>query len=690
MRKILRLDVETYSETDLKKCGSARYFADSHFQIMLTSYKYIVDGLAGPTVCVDHMAGEELPDSVRFDLEDPMVTKTAFNAAFEIGAFESEFDTVLDPAQWHCTMVHALSLGLPGDLAGVGKVMRAKVQKDFRGWALIRFFCMPCKATKKNGGRTRNLPAHDPDRWALFKQYNAIDVDSEHEIATRLEKQPVSDLEWHHYAMDHRMNRAGVRVDLRLVDQAIALEARVKEKLTAQAVQLTGLANPNSVAQLKTWLSKELDEEVKTLNKESIPKLISMSSLDDRTVEKVLTLRMQLGKSSVSKYHAMKRAAGADARLRGMIQFYGAGRTGRGAGRLVQVHNLRKNGMSIGWLDPLDPRADEKGWVYFDELDFARDLLLAGDFDTFEAMWDDPLDILSQLVRTAIIADEGCVFCPVDFSAIEARWLAWAAGEKWRLEVFRTHGKIYEASAAAMFNVPMASITKASPYRAKGKIAELALGYQGGEGALLRMGALEMGLELHELNPLKEAWRAANLKIAGQSYKGQEPGLWELLNTAALECVMHKTPRDVVKGMRFRYANAGLFFRLPSGRELCYVQPKIEEGDYGPEVTFWGQNQMTKQWEKQKLYGGRITENADQANCRDLLYYKMKRMEEEGLHDAIRFHVHDEAVPCFKIAEAGDKLKRVQAIFDEEVPWAPGLPLCGDGFMTPYFRKDDG
>ena len=673
--KVLRLDVETYSSVDLKKAGAACYFASPDFELLLTSYKYVVDGVPQPTVVVDHMAGQPLPAQVLLDLVSPDVIKTAWNAAFEINAFERHLGVDLDPAQWRCSMVHALSMGLPGDLAGAGRVMHAKIQKDPRGWGLIRFFCIPCKPTKKNGERTRNLPKHDPERWALFRSYNLDDVEAEHEIASRLEKHPLPAIEWVHYALDHRMNKTGVKVDLQLIDNAIELEGLVKKKLTRRAVALTGLSNPNSVAQLKRWLSTELDEEVTALTKADIPPLIEVSVLSDNDVAEVLTLRQQLGKSSVSKYHAMRRAAGADSRLRGMIQFYGAGRTGRAAGRLVQPHNLRKNSM---------PHLDD-----FDELDYARALLREGDFETFEMMWADPLDVLSQLVRTAIVADDGCVFAPVDFSAIEARWLAWAADEEWRLDVFRSHGRIYEASAAAMFNVPIESITKGNPYRAKGKVAELALGYQGGEGALIRMGALKMGLELEELNPLKDAWRAANLKISGQSYKGQEPGLWEQLNNACLRCVTTKQPQDVVKGLAFRYESGGLFMRLPSGRELCYVKPTVEDGDYGPEIRFWGQNQMTKQWEHQKLYGGRLTENADQASSRDLLYHKLVRLEEEGLYHAVRFHVHDEVVPSFKIADAPRLLQRVQDIFQEEVPWAPGLPLRGDGFITPYFRKDD-
>jgi DNA polymerase len=680
--KVLRLDVETFSSVDLKKCGAAKYFESPDFEIMLCSYKYIIDGIEGPTLCVDLLQGEKLPAQVLADLSDPAVEKTAFNAAFEIGAFEAHFGVTLDPAQWRCTMVHSLYSGLPGDLDGVCKALKTKVQKDFRGSALIRFFCCPVKATKKNNQRTRNFPRHDPERWALFKHYNIVDVECEHEVASRLTHIPIPELEWQHWALDQRMNKRGVRVDLQLVEQAIRADAIIKEKLFAQAVKLTGLQNPNSVAQLKKWLSEELDEEVTKVNKESIPKLISMSSLDDRTVEKVLTLRLQLGKTSISKYHTMKRAACIDGYIRGLTQFYGAGRTGRAAGRLVQLQNLRKNVLAAGFKEG-------KNWVPFDELNFARELLLRGDIETMELLWGDVLDILSQLVRTALLADVDCVFAPVDFSAIEARWLAWAADEKWRLDVFNTHGKIYEASAAQMFGVPIESITKASPLRQKGKVSELALGYQGGEGALVRMGALEMGLKIEELNPLKDAWRAANLKISGQSYKHQEPGLWELMNNAALRCLELRTPQDVVKGIRFRYATGVLFMRLPSGRELCYCKAKIKDGDYGPEVRFMGQNQLTRQWEEQKSYGGRWTENADQASSRDLLYYKLLRMEQEGLHSAVRFHVHDEAVPSVSIHNAGDSLKRVQAIFDEPVPWAPGLPLRGDGFLTPYFRKDD-
>lgn len=691
MGVVLRLDVETFSRVDLKKAGAAKYFEDEQFEILLTSYKYVVDGVAQPTILVDHMAGEDLPLTVRADLSNPAVIKTAFNAAFEIGAFEAHYDIELDVTQWRCTMVHALYCGMPGDLGGVGRVLRVNAQKDFRGSAGIRFFCVPCKPTKKNDMRVRNYPHHDLARWKLFCDYNIRDVDSEHEVASRLECVPVPELEWHHWFMDMRMNRRGVRVHVELARAAVEVDTIVKEKLTARAIQLTGLKNPNSVKQLKEWLTEEIDEEVVDLNKTTLPRYIDFADGKEggERAAEVLRLRQQLGKTSVTKYQTMLRAVCSDGYIRGLTQFYGANRTGRAAGRLVQLQNLRKNAMSTGWKDPLDPRANDKGWVHFDELELARELLLARDWETIELFWGDVIDVLSQLVRTALLADEGCVFAPVDFSAIEARWLAWAAGEEWRLEVFRTHGKIYEASAAAMFKVPLESIGKASPLRAKGKIAELALGYQGGEGALLRMGAIEMGLKLEELNPLKDAWRAANLKISGVSYKDQEPGLWERFNDAALQAMRVGKSDEVAYGMRFRKANGILFLRLPSDRELCYCKPRLADGDFGPEVRFQGQNQMTKQWEEQKLYGGRITENADQASSRDLLYFKLRRLEEEGLHHAVRFHVHDEAVPSFKIDSSPAQLKRVQEIFAEEVKWAPGLPLRGDGFITPYFRKDD-
>lgn len=704
MRK-LRIDVETYSPVDLKKCGARKYVEHPDFEIILLSYKWIVNGYPLPTVCVDLANGEEIPDEVFDALTDPSVKKTAFNAAFEILTIGKHYGIELDRRQWECTMVHALYLGLPGSLAEVGNVMKAKVRKDFAGSSLIRVFCVPCKPTKKNGQRTRNLPEHDPERWAKFKHYNIIDVESEHEIAVRLERHPVPDIEWHRWCLDEAMNDAGVQVDLPLIDAAIELDARLRAEMNAEAVKLTGLQNPNSVKQLLKWLNEELedhlmpDQEITKLNKTTMPRIANFvagvvrpedTQTADR-VDRLLEIRKTLAKASVSKYHAMRRAATEKSRVHGVTQFYGANRTGRAAGRLVQLQNLRSNTLPSSFKDPSHPNADEKGMVEFDQLALARRLLRNRDFESLLMLWDNPMDILSQLVRTALVADDGHVFAPVDFSAIEARWLAWYAGEEWRLEVFRTHGKIYEASASQMFGIPIEKIGKNSIERKKGKVAELALGYQGGPAALERMGALDKGtgLQYSDLKPLVDLWRESNLKIAGRSYKGEEPGVWEEIEDAAIQCISTGKPVDVRHGVRFRIDAKILFLRLPSGRELAYCKPHLEEGAYGPQAAFFGRNQVTGRWEQQTSYGGRWIENIDQANCRDLLYHKLGRLEDVGLHTNMRFHVHDEAVPSIPLTGAPDTLKRIMDIFGEPVEWAPGLPLRGDGFLTPFFRKDD-
>lgn len=681
--RVLRIDIESFSSVDLKKCGAARYAASPDFEIMLFAYQWIDAGVKAPVVCVDLKSGERVPPGVYAALTDPAVKKTAFNAAFEIETIQAHYGIKLDPAQWECTMVHALYCGLPGGLGDVARVLKVSAQKDFRGSNLIRFFCIPCKPTKKNGQRKRNLPEHDPDRWALFKAYNSKDVEAEDAVADRLAKVPVPEREWHYWRLDLAMNARGVRVDLPLVRNAIAFDARIKADLTAKAIALTGIQNPASVKQLKAWLTEELDWEVTALNKATLPTVATIA-LDSEKATELLRLRAQLAKASVSKYAAMERAADEEGYIRGLTQFYGANRTGRAAARLVQHQNLRKNAM------PMKP---------IDELRFARNLLLAGAFELFCTLWDEPLDVLSQLVRTGLIADTDCIFAPVDFSAIEARKLAWAAREEWRLEVFRTHGMIYEASAAAMFHVPIESITRMidgkkvpgpnAHMRPKGKVAELALGYQGGEGALIRMGALEMGLKLEELDPIKVAWRAANQRIAGLSYRDEEPGFWERMNDAAMRALRLGGRHEVDWGIEFRKEHNILFMRLPAGRDLCYVKPSIKDGDYGPEIHFWGLDQVTKQWVEQKSYGGRWTENFCQASSRDLLYHKLALMEERGLHHYVRFHVHDEAVPSIPILGAQDTLKRIEDLFAEPVDWAPGLPLRGDGFLTPFFRKDD-
>ncbi len=594
MTRVLHIDVETFSSIDLKKCGAYRYVEADDFEIMLFGYKWVIDGVPQPRQVVDLLCGERVPDDVFAALTDPSVKKKAFNAAFEILTIGEHYGLALDPAQWQCTMVHALYCGLPGSLGEAAEVLKTKTRKDFRGIALIRVFCVPCKPTKKNGKRTRNYPHHDPERWALFKSYCGDDVDSEYDVESRLEKIPVPQIEWDRWVLDMRMNDHGVRVDLPLVESAIAIDAKLKENLVAEAIKLTGLQNPNSAAQLKKWLTTELEleKELTELNKHNRAYVQSLAGGNEKA-EKLLALREELAKASVSKYYAMLRAADENGYVRGLTQFYGAGRTGRAAGRLVQLQNLRKNAMAT---------------KPFDELLVARELVRSGDWETLQLLWGSPLDVLSQLIRTALIPDPDCIFAPVDFNAIEARKLAWAADEEWRLEVFRTHGMIYETSAGRMFNVPWETVKKGGvnvALRAKGKVAELALGYEGGAGALERMGALEMGLSYSELEDIKQQWRAANPAIAGKSYRGQRPGFWELMNEAAIRAVRTKKPQEVKHGIEFSVEHNVLKMRLPSGRHLCYIKPSLVDGDYGPEVNFWGQNQVTKQWEKQKSYGGR-------------------------------------------------------------------------------------
>jgi DNA polymerase bacteriophage-type len=682
MTRVLRIDVETYSGVDLIKCGAALYVRSPDFEVMLFAYKWVIDGVKHPTICVDLKAGESIPPDVFAALTDPGVLKTAWNAPFELATLGRHFGLALDPRQWECTMVHAMYCGLPGQLGQCAQVLKAKNQKDFRGSSLIKFFCLPCKATKKNGGRTRNLPEHDPERWALFKSYNIADVDCEDELSDRVAKIHVPPEEWTNWRLDYEMNERGVRVDLPLVRNAITFGGQLKEKLTARAVAICKLDNPNSVKQLKSWLSEELEIPILSLTKDDVPDLIDLARLRESEAAELLSIRQQLGKASTSKYDAMQRTSDKAGVIRGLTQFYGANRTGRAAGRLVQQQNMRRNDMPTGYIGAA-------GKVPFDELDHARALLRSGDFETIETLWDTPMDVLSQLVRTAFIPDRDHVFAPIDWSAIEARGLAWLADETWRLGVFKTHGKIYEASAAKMFGIPMSEITKKHPARQKGKVAELACGYQGGFGALIRMGALEMGLREDELQPIIDAWRAANLKISGQTYKDQPAGLWENLNEAALRVLRLGGCAELDHGVAFRKDKGMLLMRLPSGRELCYVKPSIAEGKYGPEVRFWGVSQLTKQWAEQKSYGGRFAENLVQAFARDLLYYKLRQLDAAGLHDAVRFHVHDEVVPSLPIIGAPEQQARVTDIFLSPVPWAPGLPLAADTFLTPYFRKDD-
>lgn len=688
---VLRIDLETFSDVDLKKCGVHRYVESPNFQIMLFGFKWG----SGPAHVIDLMAGEKIPPHVLEALQDPKVQKTAYNAAFELACLNRHLGYKLDATQWKCTSVHALYLGLPGNLADVGKVvgLPPEKQKMAVGWGLIRYFCIPCKPTKKNGMRTRNLPYHDPDRWQLFKDYCAGDVESEHAIAERLAKFPVPEKEWKLWHLDHRMMTRGVMLDRELVDMAILCDTEVRQRLTNEAIRLTGLSNPNSRNQLIAWLNEEMDDAplpVTDLTKKTVPVLLA--NTDSEIVKRVLALRQELAKTSVSKYHAMARAMCDDDCVRGLTQFYGANRTGRWAGRIVQVQNLPQNKLR--------------------DLDLARNLLKEGDFETLEMLFGNVPDTLSQLIRTAFIARPGTRFIPVDFSAIEARVIAWLAWCEWRLEVFKTHGMIYEASAATMFKVPIESIQYKGPdgkkhkgpnyhLRQKGKISELALGYQGGAGALKTMGALEMGLDEDELDPIKVTWREANHEIA--SFDQRNPGLWLKCDRASKEAVGRRTSVTVpVAGGRaklvFAYESGFMTIKLPSGRKLFYVKPRIEGEDLYREaanggrymiaragsLTYEGLDQKTKQWTRLPTYGGKLVENITQAIARDCLAESMLTLDDEG-YDQL-FTVHDEDV--MEMPYGRGSLEEAEEIMGRPIDWAPDLPLRGDGFETEYYMKE--
>lgn len=657
---MLSIDIETYSSIDLNKHGVYRYVEAEDFEVLLVGYA--VDD--GPVYVAELATGMQFPPEVLDALTDPNVIKTAWNAQFERVCLERylndlyaeaiELDLMepikLDPAQWRCSMVHAYYLGLPGSLDAAAKALKLDVQKDKAGASLIRYFSVPCKPTKSNGGRTRNLPEHDRQRWAQFADYCAQDVVVEREIRNALSKRPLPDREQRLWELDQRINARGVGLDMKLVSEAVACHNAYQSRLIDEAAILTGLDNPNSVSQLKTWLEAATLMEVESLNKRAVPEILAAT--DDALVHRVLELRAQLAKSSVKKYEAMQRTCCNDGRARGLVQFYGAGRTGRWAGRLIQVQNLPRNTM--------------------DNLDGARSLLRNGQHDALEMIFDDVSDVLSQLLRTAVVPSPGHSFLVADFSAIEARVIAWLAGEEWRLNVFRTHGKIYEASASQMFRVPIEGVD--SELRQKGKVAELALGYQGGPGALKSMGALEMGLTEEELQPLVDAWRAANPAIVK---------LWRDLNDAAMRAVGDGEYVELQHGLAFYYADGFLVIRLPSGRELHYMNPRIEpDPQFGRDgITYEGQ-EMGK-WQRLRTYGGKLAENVTQAVARDCLAEALLRLEDAGW--LVVMHVHDEVV--IETPVDADP-KAVCEIMSAPVEWAPVLPLAAAAFTCDYYQKD--
>ncbi len=652
----LNVDLETYSPEPLPKTGVHRYAEHPDFEILL--FGYSLDG--ADKQVIDLAQGETIPFDLEALLFSPNVLKTAFNAAFEIACLSAHFGRPLPAEQWQCTSVLALTLGLPGHLADVAVACKfpADRQKLAVGGSLIRFFCIPCKPTKRNGGRTRNLPHHDPVRWATFVEYCGQDVVVEAAIREKLIRWAPIPAEQRLWVLDQKINNRGWHVDRELVDAAIAIDATIKDRLTREFCALTGIAKATQVKKLRAWLDEEHDIATESLDKAAVAKLLG--AVQPEAVERALTLRQELSKSSVSKYQAIARSVCSDGCVRGLHQFYGAQRTGRWAGRLVQTQNLPKSTLSLA------------------ELTVARELVKRRDTDVIEAIFGDPLALLSELIRSAFCPPKGKATVVVDFSAIEAVVVAWAAGCEWRMEVFRTHGKIYEASAAAMFHVPLESIGKKSPLRQKGKIAELALGYHGSVGALITMGAIEMGIPLGDLQPLVDTWRAANPEIMT---------LGKDMERDAKACLRSKMAKGKPGKYLFRYSSGMLFLDLPSGRSLCYARPVIEKSDTGFwNITYDAPDPNTKQPGRVETYAGKLLENYTQAVARDCLAVALTRMDAAGFD--IRGHVHDEAVCVCDEADADRELARAIEIFAKPIPWAPGLPLKGDGFTSHFYRKD--
>ena len=655
----LSIDIETKSSVDIGKAGAYKYAQSPDFGILL--FAYSLDD--SPVRVIDLACGEKIPETIRLALMDPAVTKHAYNAAFEWYCLNrAGYQTPLE--QWKCTMAHGLYCGYTAGLDATGKAigLPQEKQKLATGKALIKYFCTPCKPTKANGGRTWNLPEHAPEKWELFKEYCGQDVVTEKAILRRLEMFPMPEEEEKLWQMDVRMNAYGVRVDTGLIDGALSIHKRSTDELSRKAAAITGLSNPNSTAQLLGWLRGQ-GMELPDLRKETVAETLDNPENLPEEVKTVLEIRQQLGKTSIKKYEAMKTAYCTDERVRGLTQYYGANRTGRWAGRMVQMQNLPRN--------------------YLKTLDYARKLVKAGNYEGVKALYGNVPDTLSQLIRTAFIPSEGHKFVVADFSAIEARVIAWLAGEQWVNEVFATHGKIYEATASQMFGVPVEKIVKGNPeysLRQKGKVATLALGYQGGVNSLISMGALGMGLTEEELPEIVDRWRQANPRIVD---------LWYQVGNAAL-AVMEPAQPQAVHGLVFAlegdllYGQSFLTVRLPSGRKLFYPKPFLKENQFGrPAVHYYTVGQQTRKWEVASTYGGKMVENIVQAIARDCLAETLKRIDARGLQ--VVFHVHDEVIID---APMETTVEEICGLMAEPIPWAPGLILRGAGFESSYYMKD--
>lgn len=660
----LSIDLETYSDVNLKKAGLYRYVQSPAFEILLFAYSF--DG--APTQVIDMAQGEKIPLEVIHALTDPQCLKHAYNAAFEWYCLSKYMGAQLPPSQWRDTMLHGLYAGYTAGLDATGRALGIPEdkQKLTTGKALIRYFCVPCKPTKSNGGRTRNYPHHDPEKWALFKTYNGQDVVAEMEIERRLSVFPVPDFVQKQWETDLLINARGVAVDMDFCEGALELGETIRAQLTDEAVQLSGLQNPNSVKQLARWLSAETGDDITTLRKETIKELLGRDNADH--VQRMLEIRQELGKTSTKKYDAIEAAVCDDGRVRGLLQFYGANRTGRWAGRLVQVQNL--------------PR------TYTEPLEFARELVKGRKLDALRTVYGSPNDTLSQLIRTAFVAAPGNVLIDADFSAIEARVISWLADEEWRLEVFRTHGKIYEASASQMFGVPLERIKKGNPeysLRQRGKVAELALGYQGGVPAMRQMdtGKLLADLPDEEIKDIVDKWRNTNPKIRNLWYSFNDAAIRVIQNGGSLRvrCCTFARECDCIRG------TTCMTISLPSGRKLYYVEPAVGENRWGgPSITYMGVNDKNK-WGRIETYGGKLVENVVQAIARDCLAQAIEHLEAAGL--PVVFHIHDEVVIDTAAFDTNDAmLDKVVKIMSTPIPWAEGLPLGADGWVGAFFKKD--
>lgn len=656
MQKTLSVDIETYSSVDLSKHGVYAYSESPDFEILMIAYS--VNGEPATVIDLKNDTHDGL-DLILMDfemlLEDPAVVKMAWNSNFERTCLAKHFNRPMKPKEWRCSMVNATRVGLPASLQKCGEVLNIEKAKDTAGKQLIRYFSVPCKPTKANGGRTRNLPSHDLEKWNAFLKYCARDVEAEMEIAQKIKAFEVSDFEQSLWSLDQMINDRGILLDTELVNGAVALDEKAKVEDTLRAKRLTGLDNPNSQQQLLKWFNDQ-GAAIENVQKDTIAGLTAHSNLK---VRQMAELRLDLSKTSVKKYTKMEMMACEDGRTRGLFQFFGASKTGRWAGRGVQIQNLTKH--------------NDKSLTDI-RLPIARDLIKAQDFDTLDLIFEESSqNLLSQLVRTAFIADQGKALYVSDFSAIEARVIAWYAQEKWRLQVFKTHGKIYEASASQMFSVPIEEITKDNPLRQKGKVSELALGYQGGVGALKSMGAIEMGLKEDELQGLVDTWRESNPQIVQ---------FWRALQTVAIELIQSREPQ-FTHGLKFYMKKGFMMIELPSGRSLAYPKPRLKQNKWGGQaIVFKGLNERN-QWTDIDTYGGKLVENVVQATARDILGISMIRLHKKGY--PIIGHVHDEVIIE---APDGGSIEVIEDIMSRPVEWAKDLPLAADGFVTPFYMKD--